>query len=682
MQILQDILLPFWHSYRCMIGTLLLLLLGACQAPVAPDPSPSNQPNDTIAEAQRLFQTARERQQAADYAAAIEGFKQCIRHNESATDTATLSALRNLTNDALLQLMNSYQSAGQPEECAAYFDSLMQRPSDALVAYNLRDLYSIAAYAFSRTECTDAAELIMDQALRFSSSREQAKDLFRDYAYAAAVYFSNPERQEDVIKYAKLGLEQAKLCEDTSGAQYLTSLLGKLYKRMGRVQEAILLFEESVKESNRQHNLLGEINSYDALAELLIYWELYTQANLYVDRALALIQQIESGETTQPAAKNPMVFGSLYLTKGQILCRMGQCDSAYTYYQTAEQYVRTLPYNSGMGNVDVQMGALLIEKPEGVAEGKQRLQQASRQGTLSIQASAYYHLAHLALKEGHEDEGLQLLDSVYWILNQAETPIYLPGIYYDTALRLALQRNDTERIRRYAEAYLKEMEIYNDAESVNQLADMLSGFYVEEQELKTQLVEAELRSKQLLWGLSISVSLLITGILLLFFANRVKVYKMRQRMANQQYTILLSELRTVESDLKESRQKATYIQKALEVARKESQLTDLLGPEMDKKTREGELRTAFQLVHPHFLDRLAQLAPGITPREEFTAILIALYQTSDQISELMSISLGSVNTMRYRLRGKLQLDSNESLEKVILQILQESETMVDDPEQA
>lgn len=682
MHSLGQILLSFWYSYRWTIGILLLLLHGACQPPVAPDPSPSNQPNDTIAEAQRLFQTARERQQAADYAAAIEGFKQCIRHNESATDTATLSALRDLTNDALLQLMNSYQSAGQPEECAAYFDSLMQRPSDALITYNLRDLYSIAAYAFSRTERTDAAELIMDQALRFSSSRKQAKDLFRDYAYAAAVYFSNPERQEDVIKYAKLGLEQAKLCENTSGAQYLTSLLGTLYKRMGRVQEAIVLFEESVKESQRQQNLLSEINSYGSLAELLIYWELYAQANLYVDRGLALIRQIESGETKQSTSKNPMIFGQLYLTKGKILCHMGQQDSAYACYQTAEQYVRTLPYNSGMGDVDVQIGALLIEKPQGVAEGKQRLQQAARQGTHSIQASAYYHLAHLALKEGHEDEGLQLLDSVYLILNQTETPIYLPGIYYDTSLRLALERNDMERIRRYAEAYLKEMEIYNDVESVSQLAEMLSNFYVEEQALKTQLVEAELRSKQLLWSLSISISLLTTAIMLLIFANRVKVYKMRQRMADQQYALLLSELRSVKSDLEASRQKTGHIQKALKEARKESQLTDMLSPELDNKTREGELRTAFQLAYPHFLERLSEQAPGVTPREEFTAILIALHQGSDQMSELMSISLRSVNTMRYRLRSKLQLDSNESLEKVILQILQESETMVDDPEQA
>lgn len=40
----------------------------------------------------------------------------------------------------------------------------------------------------------------------------------------------------------------------------------------------------------------------------------------------------------------------------------------------------------------------------------------------------------------------------------------------------------------------------------------------------------------------------------------------------------------------------------------------------------------------------------------------------------MSISLRSVNTMRYRIRTKLALESNESLEQVIYRLLQESDS--------
>lgn len=651
---------------------LFLLLLDACQAPVAQESADTLIQNQTVAEAQRLFQVARQAQKEAQYEAAIDGFKQCLRFNETTADTSAWPALAELNNDILIQLMNSYQSLGQPEACAACFDSLLQRPSNLLINYNRRDLNCIAAYALSRTENMEAAEVLMDKALSLPAS-QNPKRLFRDYAYAAAVFFSNPQRQEEVIRYAQLGLEQATLTENMSGKQYLTSLLGTLYKRMGKIDEAINLFEQSIADSRKLNDLLSEANAYNSLAELLLYWELYVQADQYIDKGIALVQQIKAGETSTTSAKNPMIFGGIYLTKGQIVSTLGTPEEALSYYQLAESYLKELPYNSGQGNLDVQLGALSIDHPELVPDGKARLERAAQEATVSVKATALYQLARLALKADQQTAAEQLMDSIYEILHQSDSPTYLPGVYYDLALEQALKGNDPKRIRRFAEAFLEEMNIYNDQDYVRKVADMLGNFYVQEQQLKMQLMQAELRSKQLQWTLTISVSLLLILILALLFFNRVKVYKMRQRMADQQYAILLTELRAVKSDLEQSRQQTSQIQQELESARQESELMDLLDPRRSNARREGELRTAFLQQHPYFLEYLHQKAPSITPREEFACILIALHQTSDQMSELMSISLRSVNTMRYRIRTKLALESNESLEQAIYCLLQEAD---------
>lgn len=98
---------------------LFLLLLDACQAPVAQKSADTLIQNQTVAEAQQLFQAARQAQKEAQYEAAIDGFKQCLRFNETAADTSAWPALAELNNDILIQLMNSYQSLGQPEACAA-----------------------------------------------------------------------------------------------------------------------------------------------------------------------------------------------------------------------------------------------------------------------------------------------------------------------------------------------------------------------------------------------------------------------------------------------------------------------------------------------------------------------------------------------------------------------------------
>ena len=663
------------RTFRFLTATVslfLLLFLAACQAPTEQESVDPIPPNPAVAQAQQLFQTTRQQQKEGFYAAAIEGFKQCLRFNEAVTDTTAWPALAELNNDILLQLMNSYQSLGQPEACAACFDSLLQRPSNLLIKYNRRDLNSIAAYALSRTENMEAAEILMDVALALPASKDP-KRLFRDYAYAAAVFFSNPQRQEEVIHYAQLGMGQADLTENTSGKQYLTSLLGTLYKRMGKIDEAIDLFEESIHESHKQRNILSEASSYNSLAELLLYWELYVQAEQYIDKGIELIQQIEAGDTTALVAKNPMIFGAIYLTKAKIVSVLGEPKEALRYCQKAESYLSDLPYNSGYNNLDVQLGTLAIDHPELVPDGKARLERAAQEATISVKATALYQLSRLAIKEHQQARAEHLMDSIYTLLHQSDSPTYLPGVYYDLALEQALKGNDPNRIRRFAEAFLEEMSIYNDQQYVRKVADMLGTFYLQEQQLKVQLIQAELRSKQLLWTLSISVSFLIMVLLFLFFFSRMKVYKMRQRMADQQYAILLSELRSVRNDLEESRQLTSQIQQELENARKEDELTDLLNPGRNNALREGELRAAFMQQHPRFLECLHQKAPTITHREEFVCLLIALHQTSDQVSELMSISLRSVNTMRYRIRTKFQLESNDSLEKTIYNLLQEAD---------
>ena len=80
---------------------------------------------------------------------------------------------------------------------------------------------------------------------------------FRDYAYAAAVFYSNPDYQTEVIEWCREALQQAKLCKNTSGAQWVTAMLGSIYKRSGQLNKPLDLFLQSKEEAQWRNDELG-----------------------------------------------------------------------------------------------------------------------------------------------------------------------------------------------------------------------------------------------------------------------------------------------------------------------------------------------------------------------------------------------------------------------------------------
>ena len=88
--------------------------------------------------------------------------------------------------EALVQLMNTYQSKGEPEACVQALQEVF-KVSPVLQRQCLRDYYSVMGYALSRTERMKEAEETMLRALALPLHNAAPERYFRDYAYAAAV---------------------------------------------------------------------------------------------------------------------------------------------------------------------------------------------------------------------------------------------------------------------------------------------------------------------------------------------------------------------------------------------------------------------------------------------------------------------------------------------------------------
>ena len=75
------------------------------------------------------------------------------------------------------------------------------------------------------------------------------------------------------------------------------------------------------------------------------------------------------------------------------------------------------------------------------------------------------------------------------------------------------------------------------------------------------------------------------------------------------------------------------------------------------------------MVYPEFLPNLRKEIPNIGTRMELFCMLIALNQNTSQVIDVLNVNSNSVKMMRYRVRQRLGLGPDESLEDRIKAML-------------
>ena len=82
-----------------------------------------------------------------------------------------------------------------------------------------------------------------------------------------------------------------------------------------------------------------------------------------------------------------------------------------------------------------------------------------------------------------------------------------------------------------------------------------------------------------------------------------------------------------------------------------------------------EFRKSFIEYYPDFMFRLRKAVPDITAGEEILCMLLHLKQSSSDIAAILSICRKSVKQTRYRLRAKIGLSPEITLDTFIRQLV-------------
>lgn len=662
-----------------IVGIMLVVgVLAACT---------SHPNNPAYSQIKKCFDEAVAAQKTDAYHDAIRKYKHCI-DECSAGRYADNDSVKLLLPKAMVQLMNTYQSLGQLNDCISYFDSLrtvvsqsaaphqgltkgdrMPHHSNVLTTLFKRDVYILLAYSLSRTEAVDSAARLMDVALQMPLSYPSNERSFRDYAYATGVYYCVPSEHDKVLEYGNLALSEVKHCANKSGAQWLVACLGKMYLEMGDVGKSIGLYREGYEIAEQGKDTLGMANAKNLLADFLLRWKLYDEADRYASDAVKLVNKMNN--------PNPMVKTNVYINKVKVLLANGQLQEALDFLNDAKRICKDLPYNSGMSDVELLMGKVLAKKGD-IAKSLNLLDKVSHSATFSLKAQAFFEMAKGRLKEGDEARGELALDSMYAVLNHSDKPLFIDGAY-NFALDYYISRGNTSKIALYAAAAKREKMAREENEIMKSVTQSLVRMEMEKQRKMIEEKEAQMERRKLLDIFVISIMAIWVVIGFIYFRKKRKESHAKNLITHQQLSETLKKLDSISEDKEHVERQLVSIsedKKKIERRLRRLQREDILNKaknldktvegvsltDVMKQQGDGKFKEAFSRSYPHFLKDLRAESQHITAKEEIYCMLIALGQTNLDISELFNVTRSSVIIAKYRLRKKLPLEEEQSME--------------------
>lgn len=601
---------------------------------------------------------------------AILLFKKCIEVPENGSDSLTMT----LVSNAMIELYNTYQWAERWHEGAEWFYNLYKNPTPFIAQNCRRDLSVFTAMGLSRDNKDSIAEVIIEDALRMPARNYTPWKYYRDYAYASAILYTNLAKTDQNIRYAENAIKYAELSESQAeirkpiGKSYVISMLGNLYQRSGRLKEGSDLIRQSISSAIVQKDTLAQINGYNDLTKMMLYWDITTQANEYSRQAMSLLKEYSG------LVKDPLVVAIAYAYRGRVMAAQ-KSDSVMYFWHKAEEISSKMPYDFGMDDLDLLISEYYMDVRDSISSVKRRLMRVVEGAAKENVAKAYHLLAKIAKEEDDEKAAVMYADSMYVANMSAHRKLPIPG-GNAFGLALALENGDNDKVKMFSRAFLNEYAANTDPLNTRQLTEIVARHYLSEKNTEVAMEKEKMKNRFLILTIILAASILLTIFVILSMLYRSRLAKAQQLLLEERLDSLLSSNSIIKEKLESELKKNSEMQGRLDLLVSDDINRQKIGADAISrvKTSDGlsDFLVRFNMLYPSFISNLRNKVPDIGKREQLLCMLMALGCDSEQISNLMNVAPKSVNMARWRLRKKFGLTSDQSLDDLIKSLAEES----------
>lgn len=553
-------------------------------------------------------------------------------------------------------LHNIYMGSKQFRPGIAYLDSISS--NTFLRQYCKPELLAISASLHQAYGDNATAIRLANEYLEFPAVNEP--DRFIPQAeMVSGVYVYSSNDLPQAVRILEKAVEVYRQGGKYPDMLRILSRLGSYYRAIGEYEKAVAINQEV-------------INSYsDSIPPPNIVIAYGEQANLYVeldmyDRALQLSRKAEH----YSVLKDSFGLGDIYRYRADIFRKIDEKDSVFYYLKQAEKVSAAQESFKGVFVNQVLTVDAYLDYPDSVQKA---LNLALSICPDSIRMPQWAkHLLNLNLGKsllltGKPAQGIPLIEKAtlaFARMNMKDMEYSANQTLMDYYRSMNM---NTDFIRCYDRSRTVADSLkYNEKIRAVAAANIRFDTERKEKENKLLLAQVKLQQQQLFYNICISLALLLILIISVAYfitrreANRLIIEKHKQ------------EIQKLITRQQEMNRHNELLSEQIEQAMATDNLTSirqLTGQSLLSKEDENTFRQSFAAIHPHYLPRLRERYPQLTRNEELLAMLICLNQSTDEIALIMGINRNSVNMIRSRLRKKINLTKEESLDEVMKQYL-------------
>lgn len=540
--------------------------------------------------------------------------------------------------------------------------------------YVLTVLLTGTAYLVAQTDKQAKIDSLLDLLSQETELNTTRVDRLNQLGYE--YWISNPAES---ITYGNQALEIAKVLPYETGIAFANRVIGVAHWAQGNLDLSFRYLIAARRGYQVLKDSLGLANSSLNLGMAYADQRNFDLATRNYEDALAIFRR-ENADSR---------IATTYTKIADLLTLQEKYPPAFDYLNQALIIHRRTGFLYGVAEANQKLGQLAAAQAEwedaisyfllSAEAGKQRNDQVGLAANYFGIGNAYLEKGDLSLAGNYLQRARNLAET--FGLQRVRRDVY------KAFKQLETQRGNYQEALAYADAYFNVRDSLFNREKSNLIANMETRRAYEAQEEKLILAQKNLdllvQENKIS---SLTKWLLVLGLLAAIAIAYAMLSRKNSIIARKGDDLKKAHQRgdSLETALKGKEQELTsytlnFVQKN-EGITELKQLTEALGKRLGKEHRaelraitrklEGllqvdedwaDFRRHFESVHPDLITRLGEDFPGLTSNEFRLIALIRLNLSTREVSTVLGISPDSVKTARYRLRKKLNLETQDNL---------------------
>lgn len=452
------------------------------------------------------------------------------------------------------------------------------------------------------------------------------------------------------------------------GNAYL--LKGKIGMTNGFFNIALLETQKALKIHEALHDDFRMAEDLFQIGTIYQTTEDHEKAIAIFEESIAHYQKVENDQSWAQVLN--------YLADSKI--KLDQLDSAEKDLDLALELSQKLEYTSNIARAYFNKGLLEFTReayPDAIVDFESSLTTWKDIGSPYNEATSLLYLGRTYHKQGELKKALANIDKSLEIGKQLQDPEILAKVYLTKAETL-------ESLKDYDAALTNFKLNKSISDSIFTLKrtkateELKTIYETEKKEQQIALLEQEAKVsnlQKLLLGVGLGLSVLVFGFGFYAIRQKLKRNKLEKEKVDAELAFKKKELTThalhlakKNEVLEDLKQKAEALKQTDASKNGYQQLIRTIDFDLQDDNNWKNFSRYFEEVHKDFNSNVKARFPDITANELRLLALLKMNLSSKEIANILNISQEGIKKARYRLRKKLNIATEDSLQDLVLSL--------------